>query len=155
MAEAVLPLWLVRTYEEGLRRALATAAVREEQERHRALKRAALAAAGCWRTTCAGPLQGPGLHVLKAQGVRASSLFWLSGIPCGQSLRECQCCCHRGCGRAVMRCWKPLVCNHRQGVCSHGLCHGIELQVCQSVSCLSAPHMHDQLCLLLIGAPQA
>ena len=42
MAEAVLPLWLVRAYEEGERRALATAAVREEQQRHQALKRAAL-----------------------------------------------------------------------------------------------------------------
>lgn len=51
MAEAMVPLWLVRTYEEGLRRALATAAVREEQERNRALKRAALTAAYC----CAPP----------------------------------------------------------------------------------------------------
>lgn len=47
MAEAVLPLWLVRTYEEGVRRALATAAVREEQERHQALKRTSPDTACC------------------------------------------------------------------------------------------------------------
>ena len=63
VAEAVLPLWLVRAYEEGVRRALATAAVREEQERHQALKRAALAAAACCGTSLADLDEAPWLHV--------------------------------------------------------------------------------------------
>jgi len=43
VAENCLPLWLVRAYEEGVRRAEAAAALREQHERHQASKRAACA----------------------------------------------------------------------------------------------------------------